>query len=346
MAKKAAQVSEALNEDVELSAEEQAALDAEGKEAAAAPAEGEQPEGQQPEEKKHEKYVPYERFETAIRDRDAALQKANEAAEYREKWGRLEERTKLAKEASEQATKAEEQARIARERPDPEIDPVGARAWDAEQRAIKAEQRVTEIETRFGTMEQQRQVDVQQLEMNQWLGNQVQVGRSTVPDYDARVDFARASRVAQWVDSGWTEQEARLIVANEERAHINKRMQGGLPLVNWVVSMSNQWGYQAQQANGNTANGNGQVRQAAPAQVLPSGNQRLEQIQRGQAMQGLGRVASGEVNAATAWQAMGNDEFKKYIGDMDEDLFIEMSDKNTEQGKAFLRKIASIDQAA
>jgi hypothetical protein len=75
---------------------------------------------------------------------------------------------------------------------------------------------------------------------------------------------------------------------------------------------------------------------------MPSGNERLEQIQRGQAVQGLGRIQSGEAPAAQGWQTMNNDEFKSFVANMGEDQYIEFV-RDPRFGKQFERRVSMID---
>ena len=150
MAKKAAAIAPSMEEDVALTPEEQAKLDAEGGEQAPEqpPAEEAQPEtqGLQPiaEEpkakpaKKHEETVAYERFSEINERLRATEAQLADAATYRERWARLEERQKQAQEAAQAEYQRQIAAQQAAERPDPNLDPVGARAYDANLRAWNA----------------------------------------------------------------------------------------------------------------------------------------------------------------------------------------------------------------
>ena len=130
-------------------------------------------------------------------------------------------------------------------------------------------------------------------------------------------------------------EDAQKITAGEEQVLITRAKQMGVPLHAVVTALADTWGYAGQ-------NGNGAVRRAAPAQVMPSGSARLEQIQRGQAVQGLGRTQSGEAPAGANWQQMDNQEFKLFVGNMDEDVYLEML-RDPRLGKAFERRVSLID---
>jgi len=108
------------------------------------------------------------------------------------------------------------------------------------------------------------------------------------------------------------------------------------------VRLSDTWGYQQWLSAQQAAVQNGQARRAGQPQVLPSGNERLDQIQRGQAVQGLGRIQSGERNANLAWQQLSNDEFKEFVGKMSEDQYLEMV-QDPRTGKLFERRVSQID---
>ncbi|HKD45406.1 MAG TPA: hypothetical protein VKD24_07085 [Candidatus Angelobacter sp.] len=364
MAAKAAAVSSSLEDDVALTQEEQAALQAEETEqpVESEPQPQEEPsqqglkpieggkKGQRPSEA-----VPFDRFEavsTQLRNAEAQLAQANE---YRERWARLEERQKQAQEASEMARQAEALARAQRERPDPTIDPVGARAYDAEQRAIRAEQGLGQVQQQLQWLNQQGQQNQVTNDMQNWLAFQVPQGRQRYQDYDTRVDYARAVRYGLWNSTFQTPDGrevqffppdvAREITAREEFLILQRCKDLGIPVADVVARFSDMWGYQGwlQQAQAQQAqNGNGAVQQAAPAQVLPSGNQRLQQIERGQAVRGLGRVQSGETNQANAWQTMSNAEFKAFVGNMSEDQYLTMI-QDPRIGKMFEKRVGDID---
>jgi len=362
-AKKAAAISPSMEEDVELTQEEQANLQAQ--EAGEQPPPPEQPpepqepqlqsiEGGKPKAKKTEESVPYDRFEQVNERLRATESQLAQANEYRERWARLEERQRQAQEAAEMARQAEAAAKQAAERPDPAIDPVGARAWDAEQRAIRAEQRIEQLAAFVQQGQQQAALVNANNDMQNWLAFQVPQARTRFQDYDTRVDYARWARASWWASTFqlpdgrqvqlFSPDQARDITAREELVLLQRAKELGIPVADAVVRLSDIWGYpqwvQQQQAAAQQ-NGNG-VRRAVPAQVMPSGNQRLEQIQRGQAVQGLGRVQSGETNQALAWQTMSNAEFKAFVGNMPEDQYVVMvQDPNT--GKQFERRVGDID---
>jgi hypothetical protein len=336
MAKKAAQQAEtaaehAFGEDAAMSEEESAALAAEeAGEETSPPAEStESDKAETPPAKTQQdsKFVPRERLNELIAERD-------ELKQYRERFVRLEERANMAREAGAQAQAAEEAARRAKERPDAEIDPSGARAWDAEQRAIKAEQVAGQLQQQFNTIQQQTQAGFQQNDLNNWISNQIGLARSRVPDYDVRVDFVRNARTAFW-GQFFPEQAARNIVAQEELVLLNRARELNMPLETVVGTLSEQWKYApVTGAPNGVANGNGAVRRQPSAQTT----QKLDQIQRGQAAQGLGRIQSGDNGGRLQWQAMGLAEFYEFAANMSEEDYMDhLTDKAT--GKLFAKKV-------
>ena len=345
MAKKAAQQAEvaaehAFGEDAGMTEEEQSALAAEEAAAETNPATESETGAEQPQPpaktQQDSKFVPRERLNELIAERD-------QLREYRDRFVRLEERANLAREAQQQAQAAEEAARRAKERPDPEIDPSGARAWDAQQEAVAARQQVAQLKTELEQIRQQTGAGFEQNALQSWVSNQIGLARSRVPDYDARVDFVRNARTAFW-GRFFPEQAARNIVAQEELVLLNRARELNMPLESVVATLSDQWKYGP---NGNGAvngaangAGNGTVRRQPSAQT----QQKLDQIQRGQAAQGLGRVQSGDNGGRLQWQAMGHDEFQAFEATMSDEDFIEHSTDKT-NGKQFNKKVAELDLA-
>src|SRR5215472_1814448 len=366
MAKKAA-IAESMQDDVALTPEEEATLKAQeaGEEAPAPePAPAAEPEPKLPElpeagpkGKPKEKYVAIERMDQLNERLKTTEQQLAEARQYQERWARLEERQRMAQEAAANAAALAEAERQRKQRPDPELDPGGARAWDAEQRAIRAEQGLMQMQQQFQQLAQANQTQNANMEMQSWLSFQVPQARMRFQDYDTRVDSARAARAAWWssvfdLPDGrqiqlFSPEAAREITAREELVLLQRAKDLGIPVADAVVRLSDTWGYPqwlaAQQAAAQQQQqSNGQVRRAAQPQVLPSGNERLDQIQRGQAVQGLGRIQSGEQNANLAWQQLSNAEFKAFVGNMPEDQYLSMV-QDPRTGKLFEKRVGEID---
>lgn len=347
--------SEVLDDTDQLSTEEQAELNKQETEETPVAAPAEKPdEGElkplPKAEKKHESSVTYERFDELNQLNKQLKQQLDELNPIREKWARLEERQKIAQEAQAAQQAAEAEAKRRAEEPDPIIDPVGHRLWKTEQIMAQQAAQNAQLQQRLEQFVQQRQQVDQTTDMNLWLNSQVPLARSLVPDYDARVDFARQTRAAMWskvydMPDGrkvqlFNPEDAMKITQGEELVLTQRARMMGIPLHMVVNTLADSWGYQPM--NGAVpANGNGAPRQVT-GQVLPSGNERLEQIQKGQAVQGLGRTQSGEAPAAQAWQQMNAEEFKLYVGNMSEDLYIDMV-RDPRFGKQFERRVSMID---
>src|SRR5215472_9496994 len=292
MAKKQAAVAESMADDVEMTPEEDAELKAEETgEPAPEPEEGGAvrdvyPEAQLPElpsskpARRKEESVPIERMEQLNERLRVAEQRAQEAEIYRDRWAQLEARQKQAQEAVERQQMIRAQQELAKQRPDPELDPGGARAWDAEQRAIRAEYAVQQMQQQLGQFGQQQQAVNANNEMQSWLAFQVPQARARFSDYDTRVDYARAARTAWWssvfqLPDGrqvqlFSPEVAQDITAREELVLLNRLRELGIPVAEGVVRLSDSWGYRQWAAQQGQANG--QVRRAAAPQLLPSGN--------------------------------------------------------------------------
>jgi hypothetical protein len=273
--------------------------------------------------------VPYDRFSEVVEERNATraeLEKIRrENAETREQFTAIKVRQDLADAAQKRAQDAAAAEERRKQRPDPDIDPAGARAWDAEQRAIAAEQRVNELQTFVQGRSQQLDSWTQNQQLTGYAQQAANVGRARYTDWDARVDFARAERVKAWMRVGHNEESARNIVQNEEVALLRSAAQTGADLVTAIADMTTQWGYKP--ANGN-ARANGQ-----------NGNLKLDQISAGQRVQGQGRVQSAQAPAQQPWQEMGDKDFEIYIGDtLSEDEYMEML-----KDKKFVKRVNELD---
>lgn len=328
-----------------LSDEEKAAAAAEESGAVAiAPEDGEQPEGgeqqaaEQPETAEGKSRgrkpstIPYDRFQEVVEERNQTRlrleQIERENADSREKWARLQERQQMATEAQNRAAQAAAVAERAAQRPDPDVDAAGARAWDAEQRAIAAEQRVGQLENFVNTRSTELQGWTQQQQMEGYIRQAADRGRAQHADWDARVDFARAERTKMWMSVGHSEDAAKKIVANEETALVVSAAQTGADLVPVIASMTAQWGYKPPTNGATRTNGT-------------NGSVKLEQIANGQRVQGLGRTQSAETPSQKQWQTMDNQEFAVFIANMEDTDFLEFT-----KDKTFNKRVASLDTGA
>lgn len=317
-----------------LSDEEKAAAAAEEKGEVVEPVETEETEQQTAEpaetaegkgKGKPPKVIPYDRFQEVVEERNQTRLKLEqierENAQSRENWARLNERQKLADEAQQRAQQAAAAAERAAQRPDPDVDPAGARAWDAEQRAIAAEQRVGQLETFVNNRSTELQGWTQQQQMAGYVQQVANTGRQRHADWDSRVDFARAERAKFWMSVGHNEENARNIVANEEKALIQSAATNGADLVTAVANMTSQWGYKAPNAG-----------------LRQNGSTKLDQIAAGQKVQGLGRTQSAESPAQLPWQQMDEAAFASYIVGLEDSDYLEMT-----KNKDFNKRVLALD---
>jgi len=275
--------------------------------------------------------IPYDRFQEVVEERNNTRQELekyrNEAEQTRLMFANIKAKQDLADEAQKRAEYASRQAEIAKMRPDPDVDAAGARAWDAEQKALALEQQVGQLQQFVNGRSREFQTAFQQQQLGNWVQGQANLGRQKYAYYDTAVDFARDARRKFWQSVGHSEQQAASIVANEEMALVTSAAQAGVPLADAVINMATQWGFKPP--------ANAGVRQQ------PNGNAKIDQIANGQKVQGLGRTQSAETPVQGQWQTMSNQEFAVYIADMPEDDFLEKT-----KDKAFNKRVASLDIGA
>lgn len=234
--------------------------------------------------------VPYDRFKE-VNERRAAAEK--ERDELREKWARMDERTRQINEAREAAQQQAQEAQRAAERPDANIDPVGAKLWDLEERDRKREQELSAAQQRLQELQGGFQQNQQLQAFTNYVTYDVQRYKAQHPEYDEAATFAAQKRQEAWMAAGATPEVARNIVQRESEALANLAMQNGRSVAEAVHMLAKQWGFQPQAP----ANGNGQ----RPAQ--PSANQaRLDQVQRAQSHQGIGHIPGGGNEATTSYK--------------------------------------------
>ncbi len=279
--------------------------------------------------------IPYSRFQE-VNERAKKVEQELDAerksnAEVRERWARIEERQNMAREAQQNAERARLVAENAAKRPDPDLDSAGARAWDAEQRAMSAEYQVRVLQQQFQNGQQQIGQQITQNATEAYLNTDIARAQQLHPDYFDAYNHLEAMRIHQHQALGWSEADARQLWNLEAAGHIEAARRQGRSITDFVYSTAKELGYQPKT--------NGQVRQAgSPA----SGGQRLAQIEAGQRVQGLGRVQSAESDARQDWQAMDEKQFATYIAAMDETKFVEMSDTRTPIGKQFNQRVLAL----
>jgi hypothetical protein len=263
--------------------------------------------GQQPKPKRTpEQAIPYERFREVNED---SKRKDKEISELREKWARLEERANLAREAQarfEQQQHADaERARVPT-RPDDKVDPYGAELWERDRRIDALTQRLEQMAASFGQTTQQVQQSAQLNDFNLWLTNDINHYRARQPDYEQAAQHARNARITFWQSVGLPPEQAEAVVNNEALAVAYQARQNGKSAAQAYYDAAKMMGY--------TGAPNG----AAAAATPPSPKDKLAQVKKGQAAQGLSRAPVFDDQNAN-WSNLTAQQ----IADMDENDFVE-----------------------
>jgi len=329
------------NQDELLTEEEQQAAATEAGEAPPSPPEppGEHPvdlqapvfppqPGQKP-KRTPEQAIPYERFKEV---NEESKRKDRELSEMREKWARLEERANLAREAQsrfeqQQALDAEKAKVPAK--PDETIDPYGAQLWERDRKIDALTQRLESMAQNFGQTTQQVQQSAQLNDFNLWLTNDINSYRTRQPDYEQAAQHARSARITFWQSVGLPPEQAEAIVNNEALAVAYAARQNG--------KSAAQAYYDAAKTMGYTGAPNG----AAPAAAPPSPQERLAQVKKGQAAQGLSRAPVFDDQNAN-WSNLTAQQ----IADMDENDFVEalQDPQRAKQVNAALERLEGLRQ--
>src|SRR5215469_7607805 len=276
-----------------------------------------------------EQAVPYERFKEV---NEESKRKDRELSEMREKWARLEERANLAREAQsrfeqQQALDAEKAKVPAK--PDETIDPYGAQLWERDRKIDALTQRLESMAQNFGQTTQQVQQSAQLNDFNLWLTNDINSYRTRQPDYEQAAQHARSARITFWQSVGLPPEQAEAIVNNEALAVAYAARQNG--------KSAAQAYYDAAKTMGYTGAPNG----AAPAAAPPSPQERLAQVKKGQAAQGLSRAPVFDDQNAN-WSNLTAQQ----IADMDENDFVEalQDPQRAKQVNAALERLEGLRQ--
>lgn len=248
--------------------------------------EGAQPEGQP--QGKEPQSIPYPRFKEVIDARTAAEKRAadaeKKAQELTERWARLDERRNVLTEAQRAEQQRQAAAEQAAQRPDPMLDPTGAQLWDQSQQIGQLLQTVQALQSgqqQLGGTLQQTQ---EQAEFNGWVDVQARSYSQQDPKYFEKARYAADYRINFWQQMGMTPENARKRVEQESFLIAAEAKTNGVNFAPIVAKLAESWGYQdgapAQNGNGH-ANAN-----------------RLQQVQAGQRVQGLGHLpGSGGENS-------------------------------------------------
>lgn len=233
-----------------------------------------------PDEQRPTETVPYERFKE-LAERRQALER--EVAEHRDFRARLEERQRVIHEANEIAQRQAEQQRRVAQRPDPGLDPIGAELHDL--RAAREQDRAELEQLRQVTAQsyQNYNTGLEQQNFSTWVQNEANSYAQQDTGYfpaakhaaDWRIDFWK--RIAPNAPPGLAEK----LVEGESIMIARLAQQYGGKFAPEVARLAKQLGFQGPAVNG-----------AAP-RPRTAQQQRLQMVQGGQRLQGLGAVPAG-----------------------------------------------------
>jgi len=190
------------------------------------------------------KPVPYDRFRETNEGRKAAEARAaaaeKEATELRERWARLDERSRQINEARQAAQQQAVEQQRAAERPDPAIDPVGAKLWDFEEKTRQYDAMVAaqaqQIQALQGNMQQNQQIQA----FANYVNYDVQRFQQQKPDYPAAAAHAAQKRREFWTAAGFQPEQAQEIVKRESEALAMQAMQSGKSVAQLVYDLATQ----------------------------------------------------------------------------------------------------------
>lgn len=259
----------------------------------------EQPAEQPPEETAHQEAVPYDRFR-AVNEQKSALEK--ELAEHREFRTRLDERQKIIEQANQQTALQQEQQRRLAERPDATIDPVGAELYDLRTQQALLIQNNQALQSQLQNFGQTYNNNQEQQVFSNWVTQEANTYHGTDPEYFNAAKYAADKRIGFWkqIAPNAPVGLAEKLVEGESILIARLAQQYGGQFAPTVAQLARDWGYGPAPAPAQR-NGNG-ARAAAPRPATPQA-QRLQQVQQGQRLQGLGAVpAGGQANGAAGYR--------------------------------------------
>ena len=237
--------------------------------------------------------IPYERFKEV---NDRAKQAEAKAAEMSERWARLEERQNLLQESRRAAEAQRQAANQAAQRPDPNIDPIGAELYDTKQALAQQAQTIQAIQQQFQNTTQGLQQTQEEAQFSNWVQNQVQAYSAQDPQYIQKATHAAEWRMGFWQQMGLTPDAARDIVQKESVLLAKIAQQNGVNFAPIVAQLAERVGYQSPQAQ-QQPNG-----QRQPAPQTQQNAALLNQVRKGQAVQGLSNIPGSGAEGATSYK--------------------------------------------
>lgn len=216
-----------------------------------------------------------------------------ENSEYKERFARLDERRKMLHEAQ---TTAQRQAEAA-QRPDPNIDPVGAENYDIKQQLQQVLAWKQQQEQDFAQLQQTIQGQQQATQFDNYVVAAAQAYEREHPDYIPVAQHGANARV-QWAveECGLTPEEARQVIQQEAQFWARIAANRGKTFPQAFYKFGQMMGYKAPVTNGNGS--------APTPQAASNAARVLNQVKAGQAMQGLSRAPSAGASNVSRYRDM------------------------------------------
>lgn len=294
-------------------------------------------------------HVPYERFQTVAHERDELKRKVEEGEKIREEWARFQERSRIAREAAERQEAEQAQAAAVEREARREVDPQGVRLEELEERHQALEQSLQYQQQQ----QQQQQVDLQ---LGAWEAQDVGAAQERYSDYIPARDWLYQRFYDQLRAEGRSEQECINGGQLMRRYMVQEAAQTGQSVSDVAYAAACDLGYQGKHqpprvdiwkmpatataytymrgrlGNGGHQNVAGTLQARMPEYAgggTAAARERLRQVERGQAMQGLGGRMPGAGGDGMV-DGISDHMSAEAIADMDEELFIKyLSDPRT-----------------
>lgn len=238
-----------------------------------------------------EKLIPRQRLIDKQQELDAAL---TEAQKLREQWARLDERQVQAKQAREEAQRQAHAAEQAAQRPDPAIDPVGAKQWDHDRAIEQMNAQLQQVGQFLNQFQQGYQQNQQEQEHQNRVVAEAQTYAREQPDYFDAANYLAKWRTDLYQKAGLNEQQARELALREGNFWVSVMQQTGKHWPSFFYQAAQSLGYKPAVANGNG-------RPVTPE--VSAAGRTLAQAAKGQALQGMNRI-----------QPAGNEGKSRYAG--------------------------------
>jgi hypothetical protein len=261
------------------------------------------PQPQQPDAHAQEQTeeVPYWRFKQLL---DQNKQFSDELSQHREFRTRMDERQRLIQEANDQAARLTAEQRRAAERPDPNIDPVGAELYDVRQARLQDRGLIEQLQSQLQNFGQTYQSNQDQQQFADWVKNEANVYAANDQQYFPAAKYAADKRIGFWrsIAPNAPVGLAEKMVEAESVMIARLSQQYGGKFAPAVAQLAREWGFNQQQGSRvNGAETGSRITQPATPQ-----SQRLQQVQNGQRLQGLGAIpAGGNAGGASSYRNYG-----------------------------------------